>query len=100
LKEFELRLYNRSLINRTNGGRALPGWIADRFRQAAGYSGASTLPELVEFVDEVVDDLGSRSAVEALQNHEEGTSADRQLAAFHRSDGDQEPLSSKSAARH
>ncbi len=43
----------------------------------------------MEFVDEVVDDLGSRQAVEyAYKIIEEGTSADRQLAAFHRSDGD------------
>ena len=39
--------------------------------------------ELLEFVDDVVDDLGSRSAVEYVHTVlREGTSADRQLRAF------------------
>ncbi len=39
--------------------------------------------ELVEFVDDVVDDLGSRSAVEYVDTIlREGTSADRQLRVF------------------
>jgi carboxylate-amine ligase len=39
--------------------------------------------ELLEFVDDVVDELGSRSAVEYLHTIlAQGTSADRQLAAF------------------
>jgi carboxylate-amine ligase len=43
------------------------------------------MPELIEFVDEVVDDLGSRQAVEyAYKIIEEGTSADRQLATYAR----------------
>src|SRR5919197_1218464 len=48
--------------------------------------------ELLEFVDDVVDDLGSRDAVEyvhTLLAH--GTSADRQLAAFART-GDVVPV--------
>lgn len=45
--------------------------------------------ELIEFVDEVVDDLGSRKEVEGLRNIlEEGTSADRQIAAYDASGGD------------
>ncbi len=41
--------------------------------------------ELIEFVDDVVDDLGSRKAVEYVhQILEEGTSADRQIATFER----------------
>src|SRR5207302_10621856 len=39
--------------------------------------------ELVEFVDDVVDDLGSRKAVEYVHTIlEDGTSADRQLSMF------------------
>jgi len=39
--------------------------------------------ELVEFVDDVVDDLGSRSAVDYVHTIlADGTSADRQLAAY------------------
>jgi carboxylate-amine ligase len=39
--------------------------------------------ELLEFIDDVVDDLGSRSAVEHVHTVlREGTSADRQLAVF------------------
>jgi carboxylate-amine ligase len=41
------------------------------------------IPELLEFVDDVVDDLGSRSAVEYVHTiMNEGTSADRQLRVF------------------
>lgn len=45
--------------------------------------------ELIEFVDEVVDDLGSRKEVEDLRRiAHEGTSADRQLEVFERTGGD------------
>jgi glutamate---cysteine ligase / carboxylate-amine ligase len=41
--------------------------------------------ELLEFVDDVVDDLGSRQAVEYIHTIlREGTSADRQLAVYER----------------
>jgi carboxylate-amine ligase len=66
----------------------LDGSLIDFGKQQA-IPARQLLPELVEFVDEVVDDLGSRSAVEyAYKIIEGGTSADRQLAAFHASDGD------------
>jgi carboxylate-amine ligase len=39
--------------------------------------------ELLEFIDDVVDDLGSRSAVEGVHRIlREGTSAERQLEVF------------------
>jgi len=39
--------------------------------------------ELLEFVDDVVDDLGSRAEVEYVQTMaRDGTSADRQLRVF------------------
>jgi carboxylate-amine ligase len=41
------------------------------------------IPELLEFVDDVVDDLGSRSAVDYVHTIlNEGTSAERQLRVF------------------
>ena len=41
--------------------------------------------ELLDFLDDVVDDLGSRSAVEYVRTIiDEGTSADKQLAVFRR----------------
>jgi carboxylate-amine ligase len=62
----------------------LDGELID-FGKQESISARKLLPELVEFVDEVVDDLGSRSAVEyAYKMIEGGTSADRQLAAFAR----------------
>jgi glutamate---cysteine ligase / carboxylate-amine ligase len=43
----------------------------------------------VEFVDDVVDDLGSRKEVEYVHTIlREGTSADRQLAVHQATDGD------------
>jgi carboxylate-amine ligase len=39
--------------------------------------------ELLEFVDDVVDELGSRSAINYIRTIlEHGTGADRQLAVF------------------
>jgi carboxylate-amine ligase len=44
--------------------------------------------ELLEFVDDVVDDLGSRKAVEYVHTIlREGTSADRQLEVFREQSG-------------
>ena len=41
------------------------------------------IPELLEFVDDVLDELGSRSAVEYVHTIlNEGTSAERQLRVY------------------
>ncbi len=41
------------------------------------------IPELLEFVDDVVDELGSRSAVEHVHTIlRDGTSAERQMRVF------------------
>ncbi len=84
-KNQSFRMYNRALINE-NKWRAmrwgLDGELIDFGKQAA-LPARQLMPELVEFVDEVVDDLGSRQAVEyAYQIIEGGTGADRQLATF------------------
>jgi carboxylate-amine ligase len=86
-KNLSFRMYNRSLINE-NKWRAvrygLDGELID-FGKQASIPARQLMPELIEFVDEVVDDLGSRQAVEyAYKIIEEGTSADRQLATFAR----------------
>ncbi len=47
------------------------------------------MEELFEFVDGVLDELGSRKEIEALRwILENGSGADRQLRAFHENDGD------------
>ena len=49
--------------------------------------------ELLEFVDDVVDELGSRREVEAIRwILENGTGADRQLKVFNESGGDLKPV--------
>ena len=48
------------------------------------------MEELIEFVDDVVDDLGSRKDVEYIRTIlKEGTSADRQLAVYRKHDGEE-----------
>src|SRR5260370_39814128 len=45
--------------------------------------------EMLEFVDEVVDDLGSRKELEGIQwILDNGSGADRQLRAYHQHAGD------------
>ncbi|MEP7133127.1 MAG: carboxylate-amine ligase, partial [Acidobacteriota bacterium] len=47
------------------------------------------MEELFEFVDGVLDELGSRKEIESLRwILENGSGADRQLRAFHENDGD------------
>jgi carboxylate-amine ligase len=49
----------------------------------------SLILELLDFVDDVVDDLGSRAELEYIHTIlKEGTSADRQLRIFHETNGD------------
>jgi carboxylate-amine ligase len=79
------RVYRRALINE-NKWRAirygLDGDLID-FGKQQSIAARDLLHELVEFVDDVVDDLGSRKAVEYVYRIlEEGTSADRQLATY------------------
>jgi carboxylate-amine ligase len=79
------RLYRRALIeeNKWRAARwGLDGMLIDFGRRAEVPMRALAL-ELLEFVDDVVDELGSREAVEHVHTVlREGTSADRQLAVF------------------
>jgi carboxylate-amine ligase len=82
------RLYRRALIeeNKWRAARyGIEGKLID-FGKEAEVPMRQLIPELLEFVDDVVDDLGSRSAVEYVHTiMKEGTSADRQLRVFHES---------------
>ncbi|WP_058866979.1 carboxylate-amine ligase [Chloracidobacterium thermophilum] len=85
------RLYRRMLIEE-NKWRAvrygLDGKLLDLGKQAE-VPVRSLILELLEFVDDVVDELGSRSELEYVHTIlREGTSADRQLRIFQETNGD------------
>jgi len=79
------RLYRRALIDENKWRAArygIEGKLID-FGKETEVAMRDLIPELLEFVDDVVDDLGSRSAVEYVNTiMREGTSAERQLRVF------------------
>jgi carboxylate-amine ligase len=79
------RLYRRALIeeNKWRAARyGLDGKLID-FGRRAEVPMRDLALELLEFIDDVVDDLGSRREVEYVHTVlREGTSADQQLAVF------------------
>ena len=79
------RLYRRALIeeNKWRAARyGIDGKLID-FGKEAEVNMRQLIPELLELVDDVVDDLGSRSAVEYVHTIlREGASADRQLRVY------------------
>jgi carboxylate-amine ligase len=79
------RIYPRALVeeNKWRAARyGIDGRLIDFGRRAEVPMRELAL-ELLEFVDDVVDELGSRRALEYVERIlEEGTSADRQLAVF------------------
>lgn len=86
-KNMTFRVYPLALINE-NKWRAvrygLDGELID-FGKEQAIPARQLLPELLEFVDDVVDMLGSRQEVAYLERIlAEGTSADRQLAVYER----------------
>ena len=86
-RNFGFRVYRRALIeeNKWRAARwGLDGKLIDFGKRAEVPMRALAL-ELLEFVDDVVDELGSRPEVEYVHTVlEEGTSADRQLAVYRR----------------
>jgi carboxylate-amine ligase len=84
-KNMSFRLYRRTLIeeNKWRAARwGIEGKLIDFGKQAEVPMRELAL-ELLEFVDDVVDDLGSRSAVEYIHTIlHEGTSAERQLRVY------------------
>ena len=91
------RLYRRALIeeNKWRAARyGIEGKLID-FGKEAEVPMRELATELLEFVDDVVDDLGSRSAVEYVNTIlSEGTSAERQLRVY------QETGDLKAVVRH
>jgi carboxylate-amine ligase len=79
------RIYNRSLINENKWRAArygLDGNLID-FGKRAEFAARDLMLELREFVEDVVDDLGSRSEVDYIHTVlKEGTSAQRQLRTY------------------
>ena len=79
------RLYRRALIeeNKWRAARyGIEGKLID-FGKEAEVPMRELAAELLEFVDDVIDDLGSRSAVEYVHTIlNEGTSAERQLRVY------------------
>ena len=79
------RIYPRALVeeNKWRAARyGIDGRLID-FGRRAEVPMRELARELLEFVDDVVDELGSRRALEYVERIlEEGTSADRQLAVF------------------
>jgi tetratricopeptide (TPR) repeat protein len=84
-RNLTFRPYRRSLImeNKWRAARwGVRGLLID-FGKQAEVPYAHLLDELLEFVDDVVDELGSRKALQYVHRIvEEGTSADRQLEVF------------------
>ena len=79
------RLYRRALIeeNKWRAARyGIEGKLLDLGKEAE-VPMTQLIPELLELVDDVLDELGSRSAVEYVHTIlNEGTSAERQLRVF------------------
>ena len=84
-RNLSFRLYPRPLIeeNKWRAARyGIEGKLID-FGKEAEVPMRALAMELLEFVDDVVDDLGSRSAVEYVNTIlNEGTSAERQLRVY------------------
>jgi glutamate---cysteine ligase / carboxylate-amine ligase len=84
-KNMGFRLYRRALIeeNKWRAARwGIEGKLID-FGKRAEVPMRDLALELLEFVDDVVDELGSRQAVEYVHTIlEQGTSADRQLRVY------------------
>src|ERR1700734_2061011 len=84
------RLYRRALIeeNKWRAARyGIEGKLID-FGKEAEVPMRELATELLEFIDDVVDDLGSRSAVEYVNTIlREGTSAERQLRVYQETGG-------------
>ena len=78
-------IYHRSLINENKWRAArygIDGKMID-FGKEEEVETKRLVEEILEFVDDVVDDLGSRKDVEAVKNIlKNGTGADRQLKVF------------------
>jgi glutamate---cysteine ligase / carboxylate-amine ligase len=92
VKLYKLRLQNMSFITYTRALINENKWRASRygldgklidFGKQEEFDTRTLILELLDFIDDVVDDLGSRHAVTYAKSIlEKGTGADRQLAVF------------------
>ena len=85
LQNMSFIMYNRSLVNE-NKWRAsrygLDGKLID-FGKQAELDTRVLIEELLDFIDDVVDDLGSRKSINYIRTIlKDGTGADRQLAIY------------------
>ena len=84
-KNLNFRLYSRSLINENKWRAArygLGGKLID-FGREKEVAIRNLIYEFINFVDEVVDDLGSREYIDYIyQMLDDGSGADRQLAVY------------------
>ena len=98
VKLYELRLRNLGFRKYSNALILENKWRASRwgvegklidFGNESEVPFKSLMEELLEFVDGVVDELGSRREVESIRwILENGSGADRQLRVFHQNGGD------------
>ncbi len=90
-KNLGFRKYRRALLleNKWRASRyGIQGKLID-FGKEIEVPFADLANEMLEFVDDVVDDLGSRKELESIRwILENGSGADRQLAVFHESGED------------
>lgn len=88
IQNMNYMIYKRFLINE-NKWRAsrygIDGLLID-FGKEIEVPVKSLIRELLEFIDDVVDDLGSRFAIQGVEHIlQEGTGADKQLTVYHES---------------
>ena len=85
LQNMSFIMYSRALINENkwrSSRYGLDGRMID-FGKQQEVDTRSLIRELLEFIDDVVDELGSRKAIQHVYKIlEEGTGADRQLAVY------------------
>ena len=78
-------IYQRALVNENKwraGRYGIDGSMID-FGKESEVNTRVLIYELLEFVDDVVDDLGSRHAISYIHKMlEQGTGADRQIAVY------------------
>jgi carboxylate-amine ligase len=78
-------IYQRALVNENKlraGRYGIDGSLID-FGKEIEVNTRVLIYELLDFIDDVVDDLGSRQAINYVHNIlEQGTGADRQLAVY------------------
>ncbi len=85
LQNMSFIVYNRALIseNKWRASRyGIQGKLID-FGKQAEVDTITLINELLDFIDDVVDDLGSREAINSIHRIlQQGTGADRQLEVF------------------